>query len=85
LGTLDGGLVIAPDGTNELPERPAIGHHQGMSGLIWMVLGGVVAVVSLCAWALARRGGDGDGPDLGTISGQWMAERRMHEREAGDR
>ncbi len=50
-----------------------------------MVLGGVVVVVAVGAWALARGGGDGEGPDLGTISGQWMAERRMHEREAGDR
>ena len=34
-------------------------------------------------WALVRRSGDGrDGPDLGTISGQWIAERRVHERES---
>jgi hypothetical protein len=55
-----------------------------MSGLMWLMIGGVV-VVAVGAWAFFRRGGDGPGPDLGTISGQWMAERRIHEREAGDR
>ena len=55
-----------------------------MSGLIWIIIGGVL-LVAVGAWALLRRAGDGAGPDLGTISGQWMAERRMHEREAGDR
>jgi hypothetical protein len=54
-----------------------------MSGLIWITIGSV-AVVAVGAWMLLRRGGDG-APDLGTISSQWMAERRMHEREAGDR
>ena len=68
-----------------IARTPAIGHDQDMPGLIWMVLGGVVVVVAVGAWALARRDGEGEGPDLGTISGQWMAERRMHEREAGDR
>ena len=27
----------------------------------------------------------GDGPDLGTISGQWIAEHRAHERELDKR
>ena len=49
-----------------------------------MLIGGGV-VLALAAWALLRRGGGGAGPDLGTISGQWMAERRIHEREANDR
>jgi hypothetical protein len=62
----------------------AISHDQGMSGLMWLMIGGV-GVVAVGAWAFFRRGGDGPGPDLGTISGQWMAERRIHEREAGDR
>jgi hypothetical protein len=56
-----------------------------MPGFIWMMIGGGV-VLAVVAWALLRRGGSGGaGPDLGTISGQWMAERRIHEREANDR
>jgi hypothetical protein len=62
----------------------AISHDQDMSALMWLTIGGVVVVV-VGAWAFFRRGGDSPGPDLGTISGQWMAERRIHEREAGDR
>jgi hypothetical protein len=53
-----------------------------MSGLIWMGIGGLVALAG-GVWALLRRGGDG--PDLGTISGQWIAEHRAHERESDKR
>ena len=53
-----------------------------MSGLIWMGIGGLVAL-AVSVWALLRRGGDG--PDLGTISGQWIAEHRAHERESDKR
>jgi hypothetical protein len=53
-----------------------------MVGLVWICIGGVLLVVGV-VWALVR-GQSGD-TDLGTISSQWMAERRSHEREAGDR
>jgi hypothetical protein len=51
--------------------------------LIWW---GLVAL-AVGVWALLRRGGDGDGdgPDLGTMSGQWLAEHRAHERESDKR
>jgi len=51
--------------------------------LIWWGL--VALAVVVCVWALLRRGGDGDGPDLGTMSGQWLAEHRAHERESDKR
>ena len=54
-----------------------------MAGLVWITIGGV-AVVAGVLWALVRSQSGSDG-DLGTISSQWMAERRSHEREAGDR
>jgi hypothetical protein len=54
-----------------------------MAGLVWITIGGV-AVVAGVLWALVRGQSGSDG-DLGTISSQWMAERRSHEREAGDR
>ena len=53
-----------------------------MSVLIWMGIWGLVAL-AVGVWALLRR--DGDGPDLGTISGQWIAEHRAHERELDKR
>ena len=53
-----------------------------MAGLVWLTVGGV-AVVAGVVWALFR--GQSANDDLGTISSQWMAERRSHEREAGDR
>jgi hypothetical protein len=52
--------------------------------LTWIGIGGLVAL-ALAVWALMRRGGDGDGADLGTISGQWLAEHRAHERESDKR
>jgi hypothetical protein len=54
-----------------------------MAGLVWITVGGV-AVAAGVLWALLRGPSGSDG-DLGTISSQWMAERRSHEREAGDR
>jgi hypothetical protein len=53
-----------------------------MAGLVWITVGGV-AVAAGVLWALLR--GPSRSEDLGTISSQWMAERRSHEREAGDR
>jgi len=53
-----------------------------MAPLILLGVGGVIAI-AMGLWALVRRSRDGrDGPDLGTISGQWIAERRVHERES---
>jgi hypothetical protein len=53
-----------------------------MSALILLGVGGGIAIV-LGIWTLLWRSRDGqDGPDLGTISGQWIAERRAHERES---
>jgi hypothetical protein len=52
-----------------------------MAGLIWITVGGVAAGV---VWALVRGQSGSDG-DLGTVSSQWMAERRSHEPETGDR
>ena len=53
-----------------------------MAPLILLGIGGVIAV-AMGIWALVSRSGHGqDGPDLGTISGQWIAERRAHERES---
>lgn len=54
-----------------------------MAGLVLLTVGGVVVVAGVL-WALVRGQSGSDG-DLGTISSQWMAERRSHEREAGDR
>jgi hypothetical protein len=54
-----------------------------MAGLVWIIGGGVVVLAGVL-WAVVRGQSGGD-PDLGTISSQWMAERRSHEREAGDR
>jgi hypothetical protein len=54
-----------------------------MAGLIW-IIAGVVALGAAAVWVLIR-GQSRSNRDLGTISSQWMAERRSHEREAGDR
>jgi hypothetical protein len=54
-----------------------------MDGLFWIIAGGVVVGAGVL-WAVVRGQSGRDG-DLGTISSQWMAERRSHEREAGDR
>jgi hypothetical protein len=55
-----------------------------MAGLVLIISGGVV-VVAGALWALLRSHSGNEPTDLGTISSQWMAERRAHEREAGDR
>jgi hypothetical protein len=54
-----------------------------MAGLIW-IAAGVVLVAAAALWVLLRGQSRGN-HDLGTISSQWMAERRSQEREAGDR
>ena len=50
--------------------------------MIWIAVGGIVAV-AVGAWALLR--GGRDNLDLGSISGQWIAEHRSHERESDNR
>ena len=55
-----------------------------MSVLIWTGIWGLVAF-AVGVWALLRRGDAGDGQELGTISGQWIAEHRAHERDADKR
>jgi hypothetical protein len=55
-----------------------------MAGLLWISVGGV-ALVAGVVWALVRGRSGGEPTDLGTISSQWMAEQRAHEREASDR
>ena len=54
-----------------------------MTWLIWIGLGGAL-LLAAGAWALMARGGEPH-DDLGTISGQWIAEHRAHEREVEDR
>lgn len=49
-----------------------------------MIWWGLVALV-VGAVTLLWRGGDGKGPERGTISGQWLAEHRAHERDANPR
>lgn len=55
-----------------------------MTWLIWVGLGNAL-LVGVGAWALLRGSNDSRREDLGTISGQWVAEHRAHEREAEDR
>lgn len=49
-----------------------------------MGIGGAV-LVALAVWAFIRGSRKGDDPDLGTISGQWIAEHRVQERESSNR
>lgn len=53
-----------------------------MTWLIGLGIAGIV-VLAIGAWALLRGGSDTQ--DLGTISGQWIAEHRSHERESDRR
>ena len=55
-----------------------------MTWLIWVGLGGAL-LLGVGAWALLRGSGQHGRDDLGTISGQWIAEHRAHEREGEDR
>jgi hypothetical protein len=50
-----------------------------MSSLIWLAAGGIV-VVAVGVWTFLRVGQDRD--DMGTISGQWIAEHRSQERQS---
>jgi hypothetical protein len=68
----------------QLREGTPIGDDWDMSLMIWIGVGSTLAV-AVGIWALVRRGGAADVKDLGSISGQWMAEQRFHEREVNGR
>jgi hypothetical protein len=53
-----------------------------MSSLMWLAAGGIV-VVAAALWTFLRVGQDRD--DMGTISGQWIAEHRSQERQSDNR
>jgi nitrogen fixation-related uncharacterized protein len=50
-----------------------------MSSLMWLAGGGIV-VVAVGVWTFLHVGQDRD--DMGTISGQWIAEHRSQERQS---
>ncbi len=50
-----------------------------MSSLVWLAAGGI-AVVAVAVWTFLRVGHERD--DMGTISGQWIAEHRSQERQS---
>jgi hypothetical protein len=55
-----------------------------MSGVIAIAVGsGLVLVVGVWAWV--SREGRGDQHEMGTISGQWIAEHRSQERQSDGR
>ena len=50
--------------------------------MVWIAVGGVVALVTTAFWVIAwsKRDGTHD-RDLGSISGTWLNERRASDRE----
>lgn len=55
-----------------------------MSGVIAVAVGSALAV-AVGVWTWVSREGRGEKRDLGTISGQWIAEHRSQERESDGR
>ena len=55
-----------------------------MAGVIAVAVGSALAV-AVGLWAWISREGRGHNHELGTISGQWIAEHRAHERESDGR
>jgi hypothetical protein len=55
-----------------------------MSGVIAIAVGSVLAV-GVGLWAWISREGRRQEQDLGTISGQWIAEHRSQERQSDGR
>ena len=55
-----------------------------MSGVIAVAVGSALAV-AVGLWAWISREGRGQNDELGSISGQWIAEHRAHERESDGR
>ena len=53
-----------------------------MSSLIWLAGGGVM-VVAVGVWTFLRASQDRH--DMGTISGQWIAEHRSQDRQSENR
>jgi hypothetical protein len=52
-----------------------------MSLMTWIGVGAAFAL-AVGIWALVRSGQAGKVRDLGSISGQWIAEQRIHERQS---
>jgi len=80
-GTL-GGQASVPR-TRVVASAPSISDDVSMWQPIWISLGSVVGVV-VAVWASRRRRARNVRHDLGTISGQWINEQRMHQ-ERDDR
>jgi hypothetical protein len=55
-----------------------------MSGVIAVAVGSVLAL-AVGLWAWLSREGRGQKHEMGTISGQWIAEHRSQEREPDGR
>jgi hypothetical protein len=55
-----------------------------MSGVI-IIAAGAVIVVGAAIWAWISRDNRGHEHDMGTISGQWIAEHRSQERQSDGR
>lgn len=53
-----------------------------MSSLMWLAVAGIV-VLAVGVWTFLRVGHERD--DMGTISGQWIAEHRSQERQSDNR
>lgn len=53
-----------------------------MSNLIWLAGGGILAVAG-AVWTFVRMSQERH--DMGTISGQWIAEHRSQDRQADGR
>jgi hypothetical protein len=54
-------------------------------GLVIAVVGGSALLIAVGVWAWVSREGSGTERDLGTISGQWINERRAQERQPDNR
>ena len=50
--------------------------------MVWLAVAGVAALVMALFVAARRTDGAGGDPDLGTISGNWLNERRIHDRDS---
>jgi hypothetical protein len=49
--------------------------------MVWLAVGGFLAVVTAAARAFRRDGVSRGGTDLGDISTSWLNQHRAHERE----
>jgi hypothetical protein len=67
-----------------LAHSAVISQHEAM-GLVIAVVGGSALLIAVGVWAWVSREGPGTERDLGTISGQWINERRAQERQPDNR